>query len=111
MRQIPLDLHDAYEQVVQNLKTSIPQVEKWNYFVLLMHAFNLSYGFICTYAKGGKHPEEHKQDEDAIIEAPLDLPVEWLATVNRGNREAEFHYVYADYAKDPKHDLIIKMEA
>ena len=31
--------------------------------------------------------------------------------MNRDNREAEFHYVFADYEKDPDADYIIKMKA
>jgi hypothetical protein len=112
MRQYPLDLHDAFEQVVQHLKSAIPTFEKWHYFVLILHAFNLSHGFICTFAKGGKDLDfEEQKGEGEIVEAPLDLPVEWLARVNRDHREAEFHYVFADYSKDKDHDFIIKMKA
>lgn len=31
--------------------------------------------------------------------------------VNRGNREAELHYLFADYERDAENDYIIKMTA
>ena len=78
--------------------------------ILLLHAYHLSHGFICNYAKHGKNAAI-EPEEEAIVEIPMDLPVEWLTKSNRENREVEFHYVFADYAKDPHADYIIKMKA
>ena len=80
---------------------------------MLVHAFNLSQGLICCYAKGARNPaiEEHKQNPDAIVEVASDLPAEWATVVNRANREAEFHYLFADYEKDPLAEYSIKMTA
>lgn len=81
--------------------------------MLILHAHNLSKGFICNYAKGGKAIEDRKEevDQDTIVEVPIDLPQTWMQKVNRDNREAEFHYVFADYQKDTHADYIIKMKA
>jgi hypothetical protein len=46
-----------------------------------------------------------------VVEVPIDLPAEWMTLVNRDTREAEFHYVFGDYAKDPNADYVIKLKA
>ena len=79
---------------------------------MIVHAFNLSQGYICTFAKGGNKPRASREETDpnVIIEVPTELPLEWSQRVNR-DHEAEFHYIYADQAKDSKAVYILKMKA
>ena len=73
------DLNDAFEKIVRSLRTQ--PIDKWQLLVLFIHAFNLSQGYICNFAKGGNKARttlEESKLENVIIEVPTELPLEWL---------------------------------